>query len=205
MSMAAESSSTIHKSDSMMSSLPASIQSPLIVKVMTFNLLIKLTGQVVSGRDLLIHALNGLGHEYDPVVVLVSQQSSISFHVAQYMLIIHEQRIEHLSSTPHIDAPPSANFNFAANNNSGNNAKFNNRGGPTNGGGRNYNNRGKRGRGRWNNSNTNRPTCQICSRVGHIPIKVHLSLLNVLCRFILKLVLILCMVLLHTMCNTTII
>ncbi|KAL5813532.1 hypothetical protein ACOSQ3_024289 [Xanthoceras sorbifolium] len=182
MSMAAESSSTIHKSDSMMSSLPASIQSLLIVKVMTFNLLIKL--------NLLIHALNGLGHEYDPVVVLVSQQSSISFHVAQYMLIIHEQRIEHLSSTPHIDAPPSANFADVLLMVVDETTIIEGREVEVDG---------------IIPTLTDLPQHSVIIDMIEIPIKVHLSLLNVLCRFILKLVLILCMVLLHTMCNTTII
>ncbi|KAL5802268.1 hypothetical protein ACOSQ3_030728 [Xanthoceras sorbifolium] len=41
-SMAVESSSTIHKSDSMVSALPTSLQPPLIAKSMNFNLPIKL-------------------------------------------------------------------------------------------------------------------------------------------------------------------
>ncbi|KAL5751217.1 hypothetical protein ACOSP7_025820 [Xanthoceras sorbifolium] len=41
------------------------------------------------------YVLNGLGHEYDPVVVILSQQqSTLSLHEAQYMLMTHEQRIE---------------------------------------------------------------------------------------------------------------
>ncbi|KAL5758948.1 hypothetical protein ACOSP7_021559 [Xanthoceras sorbifolium] len=120
-------------------------------------------GQAVSDQDLLLNALNGLGQEYDSVVVLVSQHNYISFHEAQYMLMIFVQMIDHLNFSTQVEVTPSANF--AVNNNAGNSAKFSNRGGPPNGGGRNNNNRGKRGRGRWNNSN--RPTGQICSRVGH--------------------------------------
>ncbi|KAL5736391.1 hypothetical protein ACOSQ2_031179 [Xanthoceras sorbifolium] len=80
------------------------------------------------------------------------------------MLMIHEQRIEHLNSVASIDVPQSANF---VNNSGGRGLQNSNRGNPQNGGGRGSNNRGRRGKGRWNNSSTNRPTCQICSRVGH--------------------------------------
>ncbi|KAL5855629.1 hypothetical protein ACOSQ4_005431 [Xanthoceras sorbifolium] len=37
----------------------------------------------------------GLGYEYDPVVVILSQQQcTLSLHKAQYMLMTHEQRID---------------------------------------------------------------------------------------------------------------
>ncbi|KAL5775691.1 hypothetical protein ACOSP7_013248 [Xanthoceras sorbifolium] len=183
MSMAVELSSTIHKSDSMMSSLPTSQQPLLIAKSMNFNLPIKLNRDnyiywkalvmpairaieledIITGEQLCPSKLKFYLLMNDLVVVLVSHQSSITFHEAQYMLMIHEQMIEHLNSSTQVDVAPSANF--AANNSTGNNAKYNNRRGHLNGGGRNYNNRGKRGKGRWNN--TNRLTCQIYSRVSH--------------------------------------
>ncbi|KAL5815885.1 hypothetical protein ACOSQ3_024263 [Xanthoceras sorbifolium] len=67
-------------------------------------------GQAVSDRDFLLNVLNGLGHEYHPVVLLVSQQHGITLHEAQYMLTIHEQRIEHLNSVASIDVPQPAKF-----------------------------------------------------------------------------------------------
>ncbi|KAL5752067.1 hypothetical protein ACOSQ2_022574 [Xanthoceras sorbifolium] len=110
-SMVVKSSSTIDKSDSIMSSLPGSIQPQLIAKTMNFNLPIKLSRENYTyWKALVMPAIRAIGHEYDPVVMLVSQQNSISFHEAQYMLMIREQRINHLSSTSQIDAPPSANL-----------------------------------------------------------------------------------------------
>ncbi|KAL5799537.1 hypothetical protein ACOSQ4_032421 [Xanthoceras sorbifolium] len=135
-----------------------------ILKVRGIGDGLRSAGQAVSDRDLLLNVLNGLGHEYDPVVVLVSQQHGVTLHEAQYMLMIHEQRIEHLNSVASIDVPQSANF---VNNSGGRGLQNSNRENPQNGGGRGSNNRGRRGKGRWNNSSTNRPTCQICSRVGH--------------------------------------
>ncbi|KAL5790440.1 hypothetical protein ACOSQ2_005328 [Xanthoceras sorbifolium] len=55
--------------------------------------------QVMTDRDLLLNVLNGLGHEFNPLVVMItSQQNTISLHEAKYMLMIHEQRIEHLNT-----------------------------------------------------------------------------------------------------------
>ncbi|KAL5778513.1 hypothetical protein ACOSQ2_009250 [Xanthoceras sorbifolium] len=134
-----------------------------ILKVKGIGDGLRSAGQVVSDRDLLLNVLNGLGHEYDPVVVLVSQQSGITLHEAQYMLMIHEQRIEHLNFIVSVDISPSANF---VDNNGRRGVQNNNREGQNNGG-RGQNNRGRRGKGKWNNNNGNRPTCQICSRICH--------------------------------------
>ncbi|KAL5732563.1 hypothetical protein ACOSP7_031918 [Xanthoceras sorbifolium] len=116
----------------------------------------------MSDRDLLLNMFNGFGHEYDPIVVLVSQQSGITLYEAQYMLMIHEQRIEHLSAAGSVDISPSANF---VNNSDGRGIQNNNRGGGQqssgNNGGRGPNGRGKRGKGRWNNNNGNG------GRIGH--------------------------------------
>ncbi|KAL5737145.1 hypothetical protein ACOSQ2_031933 [Xanthoceras sorbifolium] len=122
----AESSSMIHKSDSMVSALPTSLQPPQIAKSMNFNLPIKLNrDNYINWKALVMPAIRAIklkdfitGEricpskfvEYDLVVVLVSQQSSVTFHEAQYMLMIHEQRIEHLNSSVQVEVPPSANF-----------------------------------------------------------------------------------------------
>ncbi|KAL5836916.1 hypothetical protein ACOSQ3_014085 [Xanthoceras sorbifolium] len=85
---------------------------------------------------------------------------------AQYMLMVHEQRIEHLNSTSQVDIS-SASAHFV----DGNQTNVNRQSQPQRGGfgnGINGNGRGRgRGRngGRWNN---NKPTCQICGRVGHL-------------------------------------
>ncbi|KAL5773722.1 hypothetical protein ACOSP7_013363 [Xanthoceras sorbifolium] len=140
--------------------------SEFVLKVRSYGNGLKSTGQVVTDQDLLLSVLNGLGHEYDPMVVILSQQQSyMSLHEAQYMLMTHEQRIEHLNVVNQIDtSTPSVNFAAASGGGRGNGTS---RGGFPNGGRENgnYNNRGKRGKSRWNNSS--KPTCQICSRVGH--------------------------------------
>ncbi|KAL5751862.1 hypothetical protein ACOSQ2_022369 [Xanthoceras sorbifolium] len=72
--------------------------SEFILKVKSFGNGLKCAGQVVTDQDLLLSVLNGLGHEYDPVVVILSQQQfTLSLHEAQYMLMTHEQRIEHFN------------------------------------------------------------------------------------------------------------
>ncbi|KAL5830952.1 hypothetical protein ACOSQ4_016306 [Xanthoceras sorbifolium] len=156
--------------------------SEFILKVKGFGNSLRSAGQTVTDQDLLLCVLNGLGHEYDPVVVMLSQQQlTMSLHEAQYMLMIHEQRIEHLNSFAQIDVPaPAANFVSQSGGRNGN------RGGFASGNRGNTNNRGKRGRGgRWNN---NRPPCQICGRSGHSAFQCYslvLKLLNLLSSSIL--------------------
>ncbi|KAL5798929.1 hypothetical protein ACOSQ2_003749 [Xanthoceras sorbifolium] len=86
------------------------------------------TGQVVTDRDLLLNVLNGLSHDFDPVVVMItSQQSTMTLHEVQYMLMIHEQRIEHLNSDRQIDVPQPT-VKFIAN--AINGGRYGGRGGP---------------------------------------------------------------------------
>ncbi|KAL5742812.1 hypothetical protein ACOSP7_029544 [Xanthoceras sorbifolium] len=117
--------------------------SEYVIKVKGFGDGLKSAGQTVTDRDLLLSVLNGLGHEYDPVVVLISsQQTTMSLYKAQYMLMTHEQLIEHLNSVSQVDISSSANLTV------NNSTRNNNRGGfNTRGRGNNNNNKGKRGRG----------------------------------------------------------
>ncbi|KAL5825484.1 hypothetical protein ACOSQ3_021547 [Xanthoceras sorbifolium] len=138
--------------------------SDFVLKIKSIGDALKGAGEVVLDKDLLLSILNGIGHEYDPVVVLIANQSqNISIQEAQYMLMVHEQRIAHQNSTSQVDIPI-ARANFVSNL-SGN--KQLQRGGF--GGGRtNANPRGRgrdRNGGRWNNNN--QPPCQICGRSGH--------------------------------------
>ncbi|KAL5780783.1 hypothetical protein ACOSQ2_011520 [Xanthoceras sorbifolium] len=112
--------------------------SEFILKVKGFGNSLRSAGQTVTDQDLLLCVLNGLGHEYDPVVVMLSQQQlTMSLHEAQYMLMIHEQRIEHLNSFAQIDVPaPAANFVSQSGGRNGN------RGGFASGNRGNTNNRG---------------------------------------------------------------
>ncbi|KAK2653508.1 hypothetical protein Ddye_013364 [Dipteronia dyeriana] len=80
---------------------------------------LKLDEDQILDRDLLLSVLNGVGHKVDIVVVmLTSQQNTISPYDAQYMLMIHEQQIEHLNSIAQNDVSPSTNF-VTSNNNGG--------------------------------------------------------------------------------------
>ncbi|KAL5734075.1 hypothetical protein ACOSP7_031936 [Xanthoceras sorbifolium] len=158
MSMAAESSSMIQRPEQVMAALPAS--SPLIKKSMNFNLPIKLNRDnyiywkanvmpniwAIELDDFITSERQCPSKfvEYDSVVVLVSQQRGITFHGAQYMLMIHEQQIEHLSAAGSVDFSPSANF---VNNSGGRGILNNNRGGGQQRGGNNGG-RGPNGRGK---------------------------------------------------------
>ncbi|KAK9083599.1 hypothetical protein Scep_030070 [Stephania cephalantha] len=72
--------------------------SEFVLKIKSVGSELKSIGQVITDSDLIQSVLNGLGHEFDPVVVLVSsQQSTMSLQDAQYLLMLHEQRIERLN------------------------------------------------------------------------------------------------------------
>ncbi|KAL5843416.1 hypothetical protein ACOSQ4_009374 [Xanthoceras sorbifolium] len=97
-------------------------------------------GEKVKERDLVLSMLNGLGHDYDSVVVhIASQQQSIPLEEAQFLLVMHEQRIEQLNFSSQIDIT-GPNANFASN-------SFN-AGRGKRGGNQNNNRGGHRGRGR---------------------------------------------------------
>ncbi|KAK3188711.1 hypothetical protein Dsin_028272 [Dipteronia sinensis] len=46
--------------------------SEFALKVKTIGDALKSTGEMIRDHDLLLNMLNGLGHEYDPIVVLIS-------------------------------------------------------------------------------------------------------------------------------------
>ncbi|KAK9094300.1 hypothetical protein Scep_025769 [Stephania cephalantha] len=72
--------------------------SEFVLKVKNLGAKLKSIDQVISDSDLIQAVLNGLGHEFDPVVVLISsQQRTMSLQDAQYLLMLHEQRIEQLN------------------------------------------------------------------------------------------------------------
>ncbi|KAL5753704.1 hypothetical protein ACOSP7_021924 [Xanthoceras sorbifolium] len=106
--------------------------------------------------------MSGLGHDYDPVVVLLSSQhKSVSLQDAQYMLMVHEQRIDQLNSASQVEISNVAS-NYASN------SKSNNfRGGysSNNRGGNNRRGRGRGRSGRWHSNN--RLSCQVCGKNGH--------------------------------------
>ncbi|KAL5804238.1 hypothetical protein ACOSQ3_031038 [Xanthoceras sorbifolium] len=134
--------------------------SEYFLKIKTLGDELRAAGQTITEFDLVLSLMSGLGHEYDLVVILASSQhQSMSLEDAQYMLMVHEQRLEQLNYVSSID-PSGASTNFMANavNNS-----YSREGSNTRGTGQH---RGGRGRGRKWHSN-NRLSCQLCNKNGH--------------------------------------
>ncbi|KAL5760997.1 hypothetical protein ACOSQ2_019835 [Xanthoceras sorbifolium] len=73
------------------------------------------TGEDVPNRDLILALMSGVGHEYDVVVVMISSQHrTMSLEDAQFLFLMHEQRIDQLNSTTQLNIV-SASANFTAN------------------------------------------------------------------------------------------
>ncbi|KAL5732422.1 hypothetical protein ACOSQ2_032114 [Xanthoceras sorbifolium] len=95
-------------------------------------------GQLTNDQDVIMSVLNGLGLEYDPIVMLItSREDFISLNEAQYLLMAQEHRLELATSAASLDLTNAA-ANFATSN-----QRFQ--------GGRGNNNRGGRGRGQDSN------------------------------------------------------
>ncbi|KAL5763241.1 hypothetical protein ACOSP7_019505 [Xanthoceras sorbifolium] len=90
-------------------------------------------GQPMSDRDLLLNVLQGLGSEYDAVIVNITSQDGISLQDAQFQLMSYEARLDQHNSSTSLSLA-TASVQFAQSNNSR--------------GGTNQYNRGRRGRGR---------------------------------------------------------
>ncbi|KAL5765599.1 hypothetical protein ACOSP7_016216 [Xanthoceras sorbifolium] len=111
----------------------------------------------VSERDLLMSLMNGVGHDYDPVVVLISNQhQTMTLEYAHFSFLMHEQRLVHLDS-------PNPSANFMSNNPNYNSINAGNRGSSNNYRG----NRSRGRRGRFNGKSSQRIHCQLCAKPGH--------------------------------------
>ncbi|KAL5837719.1 hypothetical protein ACOSQ3_014888 [Xanthoceras sorbifolium] len=67
-------------------------------------------GHAIIEQDVLLNVLNGLGNEYDPVVIhITSIEDVISLSEAQYLLLTQEQRLEQQNLIYSIEVP-SANL-----------------------------------------------------------------------------------------------
>ncbi|KAI9185961.1 hypothetical protein LWI28_012373 [Acer negundo] len=128
-----------------------------------------LAGSPISLPDLITQILSGLDVEYTPIVVQLSDKESLSWIELQTTLLTFESRLEQLNTcqngginlsqtTAHIaiNRPKNRSSNFSY-------GKGQNR--PPN----NNNSRGFRGRFRGikGRSNGNKPTCQLCNKIGH--------------------------------------
>ena len=90
--------------------------SEFFLKIKILGDSLRAAGQVVSEYDMVLSVVNGLGHDYDAVVVIVtSQHKSMSFQEAQFLAMMHEQRLQHLNGVSH-DLVIGASAQFVANN-----------------------------------------------------------------------------------------
>ncbi|KAL5788342.1 hypothetical protein ACOSP7_005291 [Xanthoceras sorbifolium] len=87
--------------------------SDFIMKIGTIGDALITAVHEVSDYDIILSILNGLGHEYDPVVVLISSQAkTMNVQDVQYLLMLHEQRIEQLNTSSVIDVSLGVSANF---------------------------------------------------------------------------------------------
>ncbi|KAL5752060.1 hypothetical protein ACOSQ2_022567 [Xanthoceras sorbifolium] len=113
-------------------------------------------GQVTIDQDVVMSVLNGLGLEYDSVIVhITSRQDVIPLSEAQYLLMTQEKRMEQYHSSALVNLSNIA-AHFASND------KRSYKGG--NNSGRSGNNRCGRRKG----FNRSKIMCQLCGKSGHI-------------------------------------
>ncbi|KAL5734368.1 hypothetical protein ACOSP7_032229 [Xanthoceras sorbifolium] len=123
-----------------------------VLKIKNIGDALSAAGEEVSKCDLLLSLMYGVGHKYDAVVVLISsQRSTMSLEEAQFLLLIHEQKIEELNSPSSFGGPTA---NYAANN-----ARRGNSGG--------FNRHGSIGRERGGCFGGRKLYCQLCTKPGH--------------------------------------
>ncbi|KAL5751167.1 hypothetical protein ACOSP7_025770 [Xanthoceras sorbifolium] len=122
-----------------------------VLKLRTMADSLAAAGQPMSERDLLLNVLQGLGSEYDAVIVNITSQHGISLQDAQFQLMSYEARLDHYNSSTSL-ALATASAQFAQSNNSR--------------GGTNQYNRGRRGRGRGTGRGRG-IICQLCGKTGH--------------------------------------
>lgn len=121
-----------------------------IKKVKSIEDALLAAGDDNKDKDLVMSVLNGAGHEYDSVVVVISNKIGFTFlENAQYILLMQEQQLEELNDafkTGLMRSIEQSELNF----------------------GRKGRNNGFRGRGRGRfNGRGQKIYFQICTKVGH--------------------------------------
>uniref|UniRef100_A0A803PLF1 Uncharacterized protein n=1 Tax=Cannabis sativa TaxID=3483 RepID=A0A803PLF1_CANSA len=129
-------------------------------------------GHPMDESDLIMHLLNGLGPEYDPIVVHVtSLVDNLSFESIQSLLLTHESRIERHFNVNDLSSKITANLNIKNQKNaSGAPHRF-------------YNSQQRGSYGNMNrvptrNQRTGPPSiprllCQVCHKLGHTAVVCH--------------------------------
>ena len=73
--------------------------SDFVLKIKTVGDALMAAGEEVRDCDLVLTLINGVGHDFDPIVAVISaQQRFISLDDAHFLLMMHEQCLEHLDS-----------------------------------------------------------------------------------------------------------
>ncbi|KAL5787772.1 hypothetical protein ACOSP7_004721 [Xanthoceras sorbifolium] len=140
--------------------------SDLVMKIKTVEDALMAASESVSKRDLLLSLVNGVGHKYDAVIVLISSQHQVmDLEEAQFLFLMHEQRIKQLNITSQINVHA---IHFASNNNSGfNSSKSRGNGSNNYRGGNGNRGKGNKGGGRYPCKSNQRIHCQLCAKPGH--------------------------------------
>ncbi|KAL5794665.1 hypothetical protein ACOSP7_003259 [Xanthoceras sorbifolium] len=131
--------------------------SDFVLKIKNIGDALMAVGEEVTERDLLMSLMNGVRHDYDPVVVLISNQhQTMTLKDAHFSFLMYEQRLLHLDSSN-----PSVNF-------VSNNPNYNSRNAGNRGSSNNYRGNRSRGRGgRFNGRSSQRIHCQSFAKPGH--------------------------------------
>ncbi|KAF5481417.1 hypothetical protein F2P56_002068, partial [Juglans regia] len=148
-------------------------------KVRALADILAVTGSPLNDQDFVSYLLTGLGPSYESFITSVTTRAEpITSHELFQLLLVHESRISH-NTRSFSSMEPTVNLTTSG----GHNQRGKNfpRGGHfgRNGRGRsNFNNRG----GRTNSypssnnqsySSNNRPTCQVCTKPGHVALQCH--------------------------------
>lgn len=135
------------------------------------NLLI--AGCPMDMRSFISHITAGLDEEYTPIVCIIRSQN-MSWFAIQQELLTYELRMDRLQNLKGTITVNQASVNYA----NVERAKVTNTSSYTPQQSRSYSsssNRGGRyrGRGRYHPYSSNKPTCQICGKVGHTAVICH--------------------------------
>ncbi|KAL5810103.1 hypothetical protein ACOSQ4_026671 [Xanthoceras sorbifolium] len=132
-----------------------------VLKIKNIGDLLLAVGEELNEKDLLLSLMGGIGHEYDSVIILIANQhKTMSLEDAQFMLLMHEQRIEKLNSATQLSIR-GVSTHYASSNNRGN--RNNIRGYDNSKGGNRLRGRG----GRYVNRSDQKIHCQLCAKPGH--------------------------------------
>ena len=148
-----------------------------VLQIKTLGHSLATIGEPPDDKELLLAIINGLDHDYETVVSLITyQMDKINIEKVQYLLLMHEQRLLSknlplLASTFNSELQKSSGMkvNMAQSTRTGSCEFVANRGGYMTRGGSSIN-RGGRGRGR---SSNRRVYCQLCGKSGHFADKCY--------------------------------